>query len=437
MDIAERLGAADGIDVANAEIVANEPDCHRISFTLAAPDGSRASQRAIFMRLPSKEYALVPVTARQATGLGSAKLSTIYSSSVGSELFDGEVIGALNGGFFIFIERLWCSAARFVPSVSRVGDPIGWRMTAGQTAFPPLYGRAALLFGGNSGARAAYPCLIDMTLVFHWRDGTESCMSPSALNCEETAGVACYTPAWNSPKSPKRPRAIDVSVVGATTVSSRAGGRSIIPINGFVLSATMEEWGLAGARTFAHPARVAYALNAQAQEKYGGASRAIEAGPALVSNGIPIEIDTERLISSGFAPGTPPLPAFNSVLNHYKIPAPRTCVGIAENGDAVATVFEGRMPGASEGVTLNEAARLMAAIGCRDAVNLDGGASSQMILRGVSLNQPQLGESGGWITRALKLANRLATPGTLPMPGDIGAGGEERAIGDALLIVRL
>jgi len=437
MDIAEQLKAAQGIDIESAEIIATAPNCLKTRFTLAAADGSRTRQRAIFMRLPADEYALVPVTARQSTGFGSAKLSQIYASSAARGDFGGEVIGALNGGFFIFIERLWSRAARFVPAKTRVGDPIGWRMTTGETTFPPLYGRASLLFGGTGGARAASPKLTDMTFVFHWRDGTESRLSPSAVNREGTSGVACYTPAWNSPKSPRRPGAIDVSIIGATTVSSSAGGGAIIPINGFVASAEKHAWGVAGTKWHSHPARVAYELNAAAEEKFGGAAHAIEAGPALVSDGMPLEIDVESLVASGFAPRTPPLPAFNSVLNHYRIPAPRTCVGIAENGDATAAVFEGRMPGESKGVTLNEAARLMAAIGCRDAVNLDGGASSQMILRGGSLNQPQLGESGGWMTRALKLAGKLATPGTLPLPGDIGAGGEERSIGDALLIVRL
>jgi hypothetical protein len=97
-------------------------------------------------------------------------------------------------------------------------------------------------------------------------------------------------------------------------------------------------------------------------------------------------------------------------------------------------LFEGRQPGVSEGVTLGEAAILSRALGCTEAINLDGGASAQIILGSESLNTPQLGEGQAWMKAALALLNRAATPGTLPAPGDLGDGAE-RTIGDALLIV--
>ena len=98
-------------------------------------------------------------------------------------------------------------------------------------------------------------------------------------------------------------------------------------------------------------------------------------------------------------------------------------------------VFEGRQPGVSEGVDLTEAARLMVEAGCRCAVNLDGGASAELILGGGALNVPQLGADKKWLERGLDLLNLRARPGTLPRSEQIG-GGDERAIGDAVLVVR-
>jgi exopolysaccharide biosynthesis protein len=49
---------------------------------------------------------------------------------------------------------------------------------------------------------------------------------------------------------------------------------------------------------------------------------------------------------------------------------------------------DGRQPGVSEGVTLEEGARLMQSLGAVDAMNLDGGGSTAMALNGVLANHP-------------------------------------------------
>jgi exopolysaccharide biosynthesis protein len=41
---------------------------------------------------------------------------------------------------------------------------------------------------------------------------------------------------------------------------------------------------------------------------------------------------------------------------------------------------DGRQPFYSEGITLNELARLMISLGAQDAMNLDGGGSSTMVV---------------------------------------------------------
>ncbi|MGQ9489707.1 MAG: phosphodiester glycosidase family protein [Anaerolineae bacterium] len=62
--------------------------------------------------------------------------------------------------------------------------------------------------------------------------------------------------------------------------------------------------------------------------------------------------------------------------------APRTAVGIGQNGRTVIMmVVDGHQPGYSEGVTLAELANLMIEFGSREAMNLDGGSSSTMVIR--------------------------------------------------------
>ncbi len=61
---------------------------------------------------------------------------------------------------------------------------------------------------------------------------------------------------------------------------------------------------------------------------------------------------------------------------------PRTAVGFAERGQRLLiAVIDGRQPGYSVGMSLRETADLFRALGATDAVNLDGGGSSAMVVR--------------------------------------------------------
>ncbi|HEX7937646.1 MAG TPA: phosphodiester glycosidase family protein, partial [Gemmatimonadaceae bacterium] len=91
---------------------------------------------------------------------------------------------------------------------------------------------------------------------------------------------------------------------------------------------------------------------------------------------------------------------------------PRTAVGISSNGKRLLlVVVDGRQAGYSDGMTLRELAHLMLNLGARDALNLDGGGSTTMVV-------------GNRKTRSLQVVNR---------PSDATG---ERAVGDALAVVR-
>ena len=73
---------------------------------------------------------------------------------------------------------------------------------------------------------------------------------------------------------------------------------------------------------------------------------------------------------------------------------PRTAIGYSRNGKFLyIVVVDGRQPFYSEGVTLAELAQLMLNLGAHDAMNLDGGGSSALVVRGADgsprvLNSP-------------------------------------------------
>lgn len=61
---------------------------------------------------------------------------------------------------------------------------------------------------------------------------------------------------------------------------------------------------------------------------------------------------------------------------------PRTAVGVGADGSIILVTVDGRQPGHSEGTTLRETAELLRALGAVDALNLDGGGSTTMVVRG-------------------------------------------------------
>ena len=73
------------------------------------------------------------------------------------------------------------------------------------------------------------------------------------------------------------------------------------------------------------------------------------------------------------------------------IRTPRTAVALKGDGTLVFVVADGRQPDLSDGLTGLELARELLSLGVKDAVNLDGGASSQLIIDGRIVNSPSAG----------------------------------------------
>ncbi len=61
---------------------------------------------------------------------------------------------------------------------------------------------------------------------------------------------------------------------------------------------------------------------------------------------------------------------------------PRTAMGYTKDNKLIILVVEGRNPGKAEGATLTQEARIFKDLGCWEALNLDGGGSSCMLVNG-------------------------------------------------------
>jgi len=97
----------------------------------------------------------------------------------------------------------------------------------------------------------------------------------------------------------------------------------------------------------------------------------VGAGPRLVRGGKP-DVGTEE----GFA--------------HEKVRHPRTAVALTASGKILFVAVDGRQP-RSQGMRLDELAEELVRLGAVEAMNLDGGGSTTMAVRGVPRNVPSDG----------------------------------------------
>lgn len=100
---------------------------------------------------------------------------------------------------------------------------------------------------------------------------------------------------------------------------------------------------------------------------------AVGGGPVLVQNGEVKITNNEELKFTGKA------------INDLH---PRTLMGYTKNNQLIIMAIEGRNPGIAEGASLLQAAQLMIDLGCTEALNLDGGGSSCMLINGKETIQP-------------------------------------------------
>jgi exopolysaccharide biosynthesis protein len=93
---------------------------------------------------------------------------------------------------------------------------------------------------------------------------------------------------------------------------------------------------------------------------------------------------------------------------------PRTIVGVASRGRRILLItIDGRQPGYSVGTTLRESARVALALGATEAINLDGGGSTTMVVARIARD-----------TTRFAVVNR---------PSDAQG---ERAVGNALVVTQ-
>jgi exopolysaccharide biosynthesis protein len=159
-------------------------------------------------------------------------------------------------------------------------------------------------------------------------------------------------------------------------------GSSEIPADGYVISAvgSAREW----VKTYVRKgATISFDWRLNPIEpgtniEWLRAYSMLGGGPQLIKAGKVAITDREEKMAPGFATD-----------RH-----PRTAIAKLESGRLVLVTVDGRQPGVSAGMTLQMLAELLLELGAVEAINLDGGGSTTMVINNKVVNRPsdQTGE---------------------------------------------
>ncbi len=134
------------------------------------------------------------------------------------------------------------------------------------------------------------------------------------------------------------------------------------------------------------------------------AEDAIVSGPLLTDNGKDISLDS---------------------INFNKNRHPRSLLGITGDGHVLFIAVDGRQPGYAEGMSLFELRELALNLGCTDILNLDGGGSTTLYVKGETASigsdsRNEKGETANIGSDSINVKEENPSGGLVPLAGEPG-----------------
>ena len=286
---------------------------------------------------------------------------------------------------------------------SALGEPFGLFVQDGDILRPPLYQRATLLQRADGSWQAGLFSMKDVSIILAdgtLADGTRlGPGSPMPFTLNVPAEVTVYTRIYGTAthgralgRTPSAPGRVELTIIDQRVVGWKEEGGLDIPQNGFVLSFAP------GVLAPEAQARLRVTLRARpwvsyrfAREEQQDIVQALQVGPLLLRGGRSVLTPT-RLAEEEFwvdRPGDNGRVEIGVVPTEYpddvdRTRAGRVGIGVDREGRLVVVGVAGiekravHLEADSQGATLVELAELLADAGAIEAVNLDGGGSTQI-----------------------------------------------------------
>ena len=268
------------------------------------------------------------------------KLAT--KSSIKKIAQENNSIIAINGSFF----------------KPQNGIPLGSLMIDGKLLTGPMYNRVALGIFDND-------LKIDRVELNASVEGKKYSLKIDNINQPRMLStyVLAYTSEWGELAPPSPQYGMQVAIKDGKIIASSVE-RLSIPQGGYVIVGPKDKL-----KDLAEQKKVEVKLNTN--PNWDGVKHIISGGPYLIRNNeVYVDVSAQKL---------------NAITGRN----PRTAIGITEDKNLVLITVDGREEN-SIGMTLTELAGFMKSIGCVEAMNLDGGGSSVMYVKGNIVNTPSI-----------------------------------------------
>jgi exopolysaccharide biosynthesis protein len=272
---------------------------------------------------------------------GKAKASTIA--------YNTRAIAAINGSFF----------------KPDQGIPLGLLIINEELVAGPLFERVALGISSNAQLKMDRVGMRGNLIQGNTRVKLDNVNQPRT----EKHQVVLYTSRWGAtaPKVPSGGVQIQLlkgQITGVSTQQSLP-----IPKDGYVVSGPLTN----NLRTLIEQAATPIQVGFYTTPDWSDVKHAISGGPFLLRSGqLYVDAAAQRFSFSGEG--------------SY---APRSAAGITRSGKLLLVTVDGRQK-SSVGTSLTEMAHIMKQLGAVDAMNLDGGSSTQMVVAGKLVNSPSV-----------------------------------------------
>lgn len=272
-----------------------------------------------------------------------------------SELIkEHSALAGVNGGYFHYS-----------------GRPLGLLYINGDLVSEPLYNRSALLIDQNGEISFAQ---VDWKAEFK-SDAVSDKIKIDGVNREVKDGeIVLFNHFYGYQLPALENKYYDIVVRDDKIlgVESEKGVQTPIPPDGYVLrvSALRNEIRNLIPQLKGSNASLNYNLTPDFQKK--NILHAVGAGPRLLKNSEVFINGQEENFQNDIIKGR----------------APRTAIGLTKDNHLLFLTIDGRQSDYSIGMTLSELARTLKSLGAVDAVNLDGGGSARMVIRGFTMSNP-------------------------------------------------
>jgi exopolysaccharide biosynthesis protein len=254
------------------------------------------------------------------------------------------------------------------------GDPLGLMVREGQFLSLPNPKRASFAWGPNSSvfgfSKFNGSVTTETGAIIDISGFNEECPENRvALNSSEAGLSKAKTPCITVILKVDGTRLVPTTQVGATVMAITNDGANMqLKTGQFTLVAHGTKMNLLSGMKPGQRLTIKLTTTGFDWEKL---ENAVSGGPMLVRNG---EADPDAE-AEGFNK--------DFIVGRH----PRTAIGRTAEGDLVFVAIDGRSK-MSVGATIDEEAQILKNMGCRDALNLDGGGSTCMNIFGLNMNRP-------------------------------------------------